>query len=202
MHSIQIGDQIVKYPSSISEMTERQFKAFAGLIFRYQTKEVSFVEFSVKLTYSLMNMKRTTDPNQHEQASKIIENINAISKLNEDFFYEEEKKGKKYNVIKLDFVKNLIPKIKVGNQWYYGPSDALTNTEFGEYVTALNAYLDFSQTGDIADLDLLVSALYRPQTKNKMHSFGDQRIAFDKNLVPFYRSQMASVSVEKKYAIY
>lgn len=204
MHSIQIGNKITRsYPSEIAEMNPQQFEAFAGLVFKYQAQQISYLDFSIKLTYELLGMERSIDVNKHPDSDTIAENINLISKLNEDFFTTKNEKGKFFKVIKTDFVKNLIPKIKVGKKWYYGPSEALTNTEFGEYVTALNAYVDFSNTGEEADLDTLVGALYRPKRKKgKIYNLRDQRIDFDKNAVPYYSKKVTKIPFSQKYAIY
>lgn len=203
MHSIQIGNITKQYPSSIAEMNSLQFTEFSGLVYKYQTKQIHYYEFMVNLVYALLDMQRRVDVNKHPEIDQITENINAIAKLNEDFFRTKIEKGKSFKIIKTDFVKNLLPKVNVGKEMYYGPSDALVNTEFGEYVTALNAYIDYSQSGEVSDLDTLVGTLYRPERKKgKTSRLQDRRIEFDKNSVSYYAEKVSIIPFEEKYAIY
>lgn len=204
MHKIQIGNEIFKeYPAAIDEMNPEQFTAFASLVFMYQAQQISFSEFSVKLTYELLGIKRRIDINEHPDADIIAENINKITKLNDAFFQDKVVSNKSVKVLRLDFVKNLSPKIKRLNQWYYGPGDALTNTEFGEYVSALNAYLDFSRNGKEEDLDWMVASLYRPECKSrKKQHLEDTRVPFDKHKVQYLALQLKLIPLAEKYAIY
>lgn len=201
MLSIDINSKISRdYPESIAEMTSDQFVNFADLVFMYQSKQISYQEFSVRLTYTLLNMERTVKKTNKSRLSEVSECINYIAKNNDAFFEEKHKEGKTYKVIALNFVSNLIPKIKVGDQWYYGPSDALTNTEFGEYVSALNFYIDFSKSNKVEDLDLLVGVLYRPENESK--SLNDKRTPFNKELISYYAKEVSTIPFAEKYAIY
>ncbi|MBE7649162.1 hypothetical protein [Tenacibaculum finnmarkense] len=204
MHKIQIGTEIIRdYPSEISEMTPEQFTAFAGLVFLYQSKEISFVEFSKLLTYEMLNIKRRVDINNHPDDDKIIENILKISKLNNAFFDEKIHENKPVKVIKLDFVNNLIPKIPTTSGDLLGPKEALIDTQFGEYVIALNAYLDFSKTGQEADLNWLVASLYRKECKiRKKHHLEDVRTPFDKHKIAYTANLLKDVPFAYKYAVY
>ncbi|WP_271407267.1 hypothetical protein [Tenacibaculum soleae] len=204
MHKIEIGTEIVKqYPATIDEMTSKQFVEFSALVFMYQSQQISFSEFSIKLTYQLLNMKRRVNISNHPDANIIAENINSLSKLNEAFFEKKIINKKSVKVIRLDFVRNLIPKVNINTQWYYGPGDALTNTEFGEYVSALNAYLDFSKTGKEEDLDWMIASLYRPECKlRKKHNLEDTRISFEKHRVQHLAAVLTKIPFAQKYAIY
>jgi hypothetical protein len=146
-------------------------------------------------------MDHTVKLDTFKNGDKIAENVNLISKLNDDFFTDKTEKGKHFKVINLHFINNLIPKIKVGKGYYYGPSDAITNTEFGEYVAALNAYSDFSNSSDLEDLNNLVSVLYRPGHKDKTN-LNDRRIPFDKAKTAYYSKQIENIDFKYKYAIY
>lgn len=199
MHSIQIGKITRQYPSQISEMTTEQYITFSGLVLQYQTHQLSWLDFSKELSYALLNMKRRVNIKTHTQAEKITYNLNQIYKLNEYFF--TEKKGNK--VIKTDFVNNLIPKIKVGKEWYYGPNEALVNTVFGEYTIALNYFNDFSLHGDEKDLDSMIATIYRPINRmRKKLQYDDIREPFDKDAINRYRNKIKKIPSDIKYGIY
>lgn len=204
MHNIQVGNILeLQYPESISEMTIDQYLDFTKLVYKFKEQSMSYTDFSIELVYKLLGLKRTIDIEKHKDADKVIENIDKISELNESFFNTKNEDGKVYKSLKHDFVNNLVPKIKVGRKFYYGPSDALINTEFGEYVTALNAYVDYSKSGDVNDLNILVGTLYRPKKRwNSRKYILDSRIPFDKEMVPYYAKKLQNVSFEYKYAIY
>lgn len=204
MLNIPINTKITRqYPETIAEMTTIQFVEFAGLVFMYQSKKITYQEFTIRLTYKLLDMERTVKRTDTERMLEVSECINFISKNNDSFFEEKSEAGKKIKVIDLSFVKNLIPKIKIAKQWYYGPADALANTEFGEYVSALNAYLDFSRNGKEEDLNWMIASLYRPECENrKKHHLEDVRVPFDKHKVQYFANQLKELPFAEKYAIY
>ena len=148
-------------------------------------------------------MDRVVNISKHPNASLISENVNKISKLNNQFFEDRVIRDKSVKVIKLDFVKNLLPKIKINKTYYLGPADALFNTEFGEYVSALNSYLDYSKSGKEEDLDRLIASLYRPESKSrKKQKLQNTRVVFNSQKVQYFANQIKNLPFAEKYAIY
>lgn len=96
--------------------------------------------------------------------------------------------------------KNLLPEYK----GFYGPADSLSNLLVKEYIYAESYYLAYKEQGSLLDLDNLVAVIYRPGKEHydyQLNPDGDQRIAFNENLIGHYGSQLHHWSLEVKQAI-
>ncbi|UOB16576.1 hypothetical protein [Abyssalbus ytuae] len=209
MHSIEIADkkQTLYYPENGYEFTKNQFLAFSGLVFQFMGGTISFTRLKVKLTYAFLNMARTANTDKDENIP-VVENIMRISELNESFFNETRIKGKIHKQVDMVFFNQLLPVIKIGFKKYYGPSSALTNTVYGEYIQALTAFNDYSRTGEQHYLDTLIATLYRPKKWfNRIRKYlsnysSDARRKFNPSLSPLYAKKIAKLPLSEKWAIY
>ncbi len=203
MHTIEIGHKITKYyPECIEEMTSQQYIEFVRLVILYQANQLTYTAFSLRLTYMFLDMERRININEHKNVDKILDNLQQLTALNNAFFEEQSSEnGKVVKVLNTDFIKNPLPEFKHLN--IKGPDDALVNTTFGEYVSALNAYIDYSNSGEESDLNVLVASLYRPicKQRQKQH-LDDIREPFHKDRINYYITKIKDLDFEYKYGIY
>lgn len=209
MHNIEVEHKNIKleYPETGFEFNKNQFLAFAGNVFEFMAGKITYEHLKVKLTYAFLNMKRTANVDKPENAP-VIENVLRLSRLNDAYFKDLQENKKTYKVIDMVFFNQLISSISIKGKMFYGPSSALTNTTYGEYIQALTAFNDYSKTGEIHFLDTLIATIYRP--KQWFHGlrkyFGsytaDPRRKFNSNLTQHYIKQVSKLGIDVKYAIY
>ena len=88
--------------------------------------------------------------------------------------------------------RQLLPKVRVGLRYFYGPSDAFNNGGFGEVITAFTQLTNYKESSDPAEqrrlLCELMATLYRPRRWwwplvklfPQLHT-GDCRVPFNEN---------------------
>lgn len=209
MHTIEIvgTDITLEYPSNASEFDKEQFLALSRLMLLYNSNQITFEQFKVRLTYSFLNMARTVDTSLDENMP-VVENVMRISRLADDFFNEETTEKGVVKVLKMGFYQQLLPTIKVGSRTFHGPNTALFNTVYGEYLQALSAFVDYSKSGEEEYLDKMIATLYRPaksfpwarKWSDKYSS--DPRRTFNAELTEHYVKTLKLLSPEIKNAIY
>lgn len=208
MHKIEITEtgKVLEYPENGKEFTRDQFLGFVDLLVMYQGGVISFNELKVRLVYLLLNMKRVIDVSKSKN-TLVLENINLIAKLNDGFFSLSGNSSNKI-VINMDFIINLLPSVYVGRNVYYGPSDALFNTVYGEYIQLTTHLNDFSNSRDESSLDSMIATIYRPKKRNYnkikgLSSFdGDIRMVFNPSLTDYYKKDLKKLPYNTKYAIF
>ena len=189
MHLIEIPERELKFsvPEDLSECNVEQYINLSGLMYKYQNG-LSLHEFLIQATYYLLNLEKKESDDEEIELHK-HSNINQVSELFLSFFEEVAFEDKKALQIKLYFMHNPIPSFKGALKNYYGPSDNMQNTTFGEYVDALDPYEDFHETKDIKYLYRLLAIFYRPKRADylsvkKLFSFsGDKRERYNPNQV-------------------
>ncbi len=190
MHKIKFGKIELDFPESISEMTEPQFRYFSFLEMNRQLGKLTMEELEVLFVYFAMNMLRASE------TPLVVENVTNLRKLVQPYFTTQTVKGKKYTILDLNFVSNLIPVIEIKGTKLYGPDAALQDCSYEQvFVHGQNALLDFSNDRDEGYLDQLVAVLYRPMHKGKRVKFNaetyEERLELVKQLQP-----------EIKFAVY
>lgn len=209
MHNIEIieANLVLNFPENAQELNREQLIAFSRWLLLYQNGTINYDEFRVKLVYDFLNLKRTVDVNT-DNGQLVTSNINLISQLVDSFFTDKRENAKVVKMLNMDFLHQKLPKIKTKNGWFYGPSDALFNTVYGEYLQLMTYFNAFSKDGDIKDLDAMIATIYRPkkrdfETQKLQPDFdGDIRQKFNSNLTESYVDELSNVSYEIKYAIY
>ncbi|WP_395058215.1 hypothetical protein [Flavobacterium sp.] len=157
MHIIEFPElKLTKYlPTDLSECDSRQYIEMSALIFYFQTGIVDYEQFKVHALYKLLEMKAVRKGIvDNEKYSRIYQ----YSELLDTFFEENEEKEK---VIKQYYIHNPVPKFRGAFRQFYGPSDDFDNIKFGEYVDALEAFINFKQTGELIYLSSLLAVMYR-----------------------------------------
>lgn len=154
MHVIKIPEKkIVKYlPEDLSECDSVQYIEICYLILLYQSGKINYEDFRVHALYKLLEMKPVNiglfDENKYSR-------IYQLSELIDSFFEPGEEK-----VIKQYYIKNPIPSTLINLTKYFGPENEEDFT-FGEYMDTLEAFLDFSETGEVEFLTKMFAINYR-----------------------------------------
>jgi hypothetical protein len=90
-------------------------------------------------------------------------------------------------------------------QHFYGPREAFRTLRFDEFIFADSYYLRYLQTQDVAQLDLFVAVLYRPERRpyrpEAVDYPGDRRQDFNEHLVPARARQLARLPLATKQAV-
>lgn len=209
MHTIEIPEKnlMLQFPESATEFTAPQLLAFAELVLGYQTNSIDYRTLKTHMVYRFLNLSRTADLTKDENA-QIAENIYIISQLIDGYFTTGRQHGKEVTQIKMDFYVQLLPHISVGNQKFYGPTDALFNTVYGEYLQLTTLLHDFTESGDEAVLNQLIATIYRPKKQNfdeikHLPDFdGDIRTKFNPHQTESYADTLAKLPYTTKYAIF
>jgi hypothetical protein len=190
MHKIQFGTITRDFPESISEMTESQFRYFSFLEMNRQTGKLTMEELEVLFVYFAMGMLRASD------TPLVIENVTNLRKLVQPYFTTQTLKGKKYTILDLNFVSNLIPVIEIDGTKLYGPAEALQDCSYEQvFVHAQNALLDFSNDREETYLDQLTAVLYRPKKNGKREKFNSETYEAQLELIK-------KLQPEIKFAVY
>ncbi len=146
-------------PADLSECDPLQYIEMSKLIFQYQFEAMSYHELQITAFYRLLNMK-AVNKNRYDEEKAC--NIYQYSQLIDTFFEVDSATDQK--VIKQFYIHNPIPKFRGGLRNYYGPADEFNNVTFGEYLDALEAFIDFNDTGETEYLFKLLAILYRKRT--------------------------------------
>ncbi len=106
--------------------------------------------------------------------------IDMIMPLN--FLFKEE--GKTV-MINSRLRKQLIPFFYLHQIQYCGPDDGLTNISFAEWIECEKHYINYAKSKNMAELNSLIAAIYRPMADLKSRSEDDIRIPFhEKSIFP------------------
>ncbi|UOY07710.1 hypothetical protein L0P88_03965 [Muricauda sp. SCSIO 64092] len=209
MHKIEfIGSKLeLEFPESGLEFNANQFLSFSRLAILMNAKIISFAQFKTRLVYEFLNLKRTVKK-KSDHHMPVVENVLKISKLANKYFEAEKKGNETIQVIKMDFYRQLLPKISVNGHVFHGPSDALFNTVYGEFLQLHSLFNDYSSTGDEHVLDRMIATIYRPKKiayglrKLLPNYKSDIRKKFNPELTDFYAKKLNGLSPEVKHAIY
>lgn len=205
MHSIEIPEikKTLYMPSDLSECDARQYIEMCGLIYQYQTGLLSYEDLRVHAVYKLLNLKRKQNPNEAVEEEK-MDNILSISLLVDNFFIRN---GEQL-IINQNYINNPVKSFAPAFKRFYGPTDGFQNLKFGEYVTALRLFLEFSANPDYNLLLEIAATLYRP--KKSFHFIrralpkhdGDCRVPFNPVFTDDYIKSMKYAPVGFVYGVY
>lgn len=211
MHKIEFtgSDIVLEYPESGLEFNAQQFVDFSGLVANYQSGTVDYHTFCIALTYKLLGLTVSAKIDDDQDSYRISENLNTLSSFADAFFTTSTNVSSDiFKVIAPLHYRQLLPIVRVGLYRFYGPSDALTNTVYGEYCQLLNALHDYHDSGLIKDLDTVIATIYRPRKLgNALRKWSpgydaDPRRAFNPNLTQEYVRTLKRLPYDVKYAIY
>ena len=176
-----------EFPTSIEEFTPKQFLKWVSLLLRFENGSITYND--LKTEFATFLVKRKSNSKQAYFASQIYR---LTERLN--FLFEEKEKKDKIELHPATTIKNLIPKIRM----YYGPSDALQNITFLEYIHAYQYYQEFILDKDERKLDLLIATLYRP----KHYFFFGERAKYNSDKTERRSKIFAKLSLETKFGVF
>ncbi|WP_416440492.1 hypothetical protein ACH3O9_11380 [Leeuwenhoekiella sp. A16] len=192
MHSIEIPYNKIKldFPGNIAECTTSEYIDFARLNYDYSLGEINFQELKVQLLYKLLNLKRKADMSKKSNAV-VAENIFRIGELLNSFYKTTRQDGKTFKEVDLSCITNKIRFFNHGDELVYGPTAALANTVFAQYLAANDSFHDYTATRQEEYLDLLVAQLYWPKGKK-----------YDPEAIESRAELMSNVDTGIKYGTY
>lgn len=142
-------------PSCLAECNQQEYEAAATSLMAYYSGEVLYEDFKVRLTAKLINYQFSSKkPNEDALANLVY-----ISQIIDDFF--EETDGNKS--VKLDFIDQKIPVIKIGFKRFYGPGDAFDKLTYGQYADASRIFQEYNRDKSKELLYVLLAMLYVPK---------------------------------------
>lgn len=209
MHKIEIINTNIELnlPETAHEFSKSQLLSFSKYVFLYNQGLITFNELKVRLVYDFLNIKRTANLSDQKNED-ILDSINQIAALTENYFYDQVVEGQAKKVIKMDFYMQKLPFIEVNGQSFYGPTDALFNTKYGEYLQLTILLKDYHDSNNPDLLDRLIATIYRPKkanynkVKDATNFDGDIREVFNKNHTENYSKILKELPFNIKYAIY
>ncbi|WP_304015846.1 hypothetical protein [Nonlabens dokdonensis] len=143
-------------PQSLEDCDREQARAACFLFAAYNDGFLSYVDMRQALLYQLLGLNMTMDHNQ-EGYEDVITNIALLSERMDGFFdFLDDGKA----VIKANFKDNPFLWLRPSIVKYHGPIDQFDNISFGQYLDALEAFIDFSQTGEESYLNTLIAICY------------------------------------------
>lgn len=158
MRHIEIPD--LKYlsynvPETLAECSTSEYLALSYLVMQYLSGSINYEEFRIHAICILLNIEVSI---KFQTDEEILANIYNLSELCSSYFEDTPDGSKK---IILDFLQIKIPSVKTSFSKYYAPNDSLFEITFGEYADASRLLDDFNASGDVFNLYLLASVLYR-----------------------------------------
>ena len=197
MHTVEIENKpTITFPEHLGEYTNAQYQHFCQLLAQKNIGIIDYDEFATQLVYKLMDMEHSKRKLTAEELEIRNENIYRLTLLIDGLFTEKTIDNKLYKTLVLSFVDNKIPQFTHNNVVYHGPDDALLNISFDEFLAAINSYNSYNKTQDVADLNQLVAALYRPKKTKTKHNLltnydGDVRQEFYQTNVTLRAQELA-----------
>lgn len=182
-HIIEIPERdIRKYiPKELAYCNPQEFIDVARLLFDWQSGTISYPEFRVQAIYLLLNLKKGKRAINEIDLQNAFSNIERISYLMDSFFTDTEKNDKR---IKLNIIANPVPKISPISETIKGPKPRLTDTTFGQYEDASNAYQMFYRSQDVKYLWQLFAVYYQnPKTYKSENT--EKKVSYFKKYIDF-----------------
>lgn len=188
MDLIEIPEKKIKVylPRELSECDTRQYIEMSKLIFGFQIGKISYEHFRIDALYKLLNMKSIRNKNSDKYKTSTIYLLSERI----DSFFETNTDGQR--VIKQYYLNNPIPFFRANFRQFYGPKNEFDDVTFGEYVDALESFIDFNQTGEFKYLYRLAAILYRKKNlfRRKKHTYRSSNL---ENRAKLFRHQPVGI---------
>lgn len=177
-------------PTSWNELTRHQLLAFTKYALKAEDAllgKMWFVVALLQVRWWQVKKQIALYLADHSQVNDILAHAN--------FLYEDNA-----------LTKQLIPSVRVGMLWFYGPADRLKNITIAEFIFAHAYWVKHKkdQTDEEA-LNMMIATLYRPAKPKKQrkgpHYDGDIRQQFNQYLVEERAAKVAKLPRHVKDAI-
>lgn len=165
-HIIEIPEiGFTKYlPKELQYCNNEEFLSVAGLLYKWQCGVITYEDFRIQATYVLLNLKKGKRKVNSLKLDEALSNVHRISVLLDSFFNATETNDKR---IKLNVIDNPVTSIRPIIARITGPKARLSNTTFGQYEDANNAYQMYYRTQDEKHLWQLFFIYYQGATYKK-----------------------------------
>ncbi|WP_303181737.1 hypothetical protein [uncultured Butyricimonas sp.] len=204
MNMIEIpeaGKKVV-YPASWGECNRSQIRFIFRQALQLIGGNIGMTEFKIRVLYFLAGMKREK---RHERKERMLTGeqlarkyLNVVMAADTIDFMFREQKGQQ--LFEYNRVGNVIPVIRGGMKRVYGPSEALFNITFGEYMVAFDFFRHYVEHKDENSLNKLCAVLYRPKRRGKIDN--DIRVEFNANESVRRAKWWRRVSLVDRFIIY
>ena len=210
MHHIEIPDidYIADIPSDISELNREQFLDFISYYIRYASGEITYDHFRTGLVNCFIHFRAPLRKIPQGEKENVLAQVYRLSELMDSFTSLDDSEGVRTRRVNIHFIKNMIPTIRTKEVILYGPSDALTDLSFIEFIDAHNLFIEYLGSQDEEILNKLVATLYRPEKENfekekQDPSFdGQRRIKYNPNSIEQWLPIVREKSLLVKYGIF
>ncbi|MEI7983797.1 MAG: hypothetical protein WCI71_19265, partial [Bacteroidota bacterium] len=185
MNQVEIDGKSYFLPSNWNELSTRQL-LFVSRLFQGQ---FTHAEFELRALFEFLSIK-----------PKVIKRIDP-----EDAYFLSESLD--FLIKELSLTRNLLPAISTWRRKQIGPSDAMMNCTFGEFIMA-NSLLDsYSKTKEQKYLDEMVAVLYRPKKwqwfiRKSFTDNEDSRKRFVNRTLKKRTRSIAGVDYHLKYSVF
>ncbi|MEI6577773.1 MAG: hypothetical protein WCO63_16490 [Bacteroidota bacterium] len=210
MHHIEIPaiNYVADIPSNISELSKEQFLDFISYYVRYTAGEITYDHFRIGLVNVFIKFREPIKKIPPDQRENTLAQVYRLSELMDSFTSLAVVDGIEKRVVNVHFIKNMIPVIRTSEVVLYGPSDALTDLSFIEFIDAHNLFLEYVETREEETLNKLIATLYRPERKDYQEALqspffdGQRREKYNPNTVEQWLPVVRSKSLLIKYCIF
>lgn len=176
-------NEYLYFAEELAECDGDQFLDFAKLLYWLNFGIISYESFRTLAVYA--NLRMAWDKKEYQTPGFIPEddmqkweNVFKLESFIDNFFdKEKDAEGVEQTHLKLNFIKNHNPVYKLVKT-YHGPEDAFENVTFGQYMDALDEFIEFTNSGDFKALRKLFAILYLPKgekynkTKSRLRAAG------------------------------
>lgn len=165
---IPFNGKRVEYAASWEEIPCRHAPYIGKCLYWLESQEISVDEFRKLVVDKLIHRVNSAFLPHGQRAMNIWHNESLLADTVNFFFKVTEEKTddgqdrETWEVIP-NFVKNLIPVVRMGHRKYYGPGDFLTDMSFGEFKDVSLCTQKWMETRDTEWLDRLTAISYRPR---------------------------------------
>lgn len=180
----------IDFPTELEEFTPKQALKWIELLLKFESGEINHHDLKTELATYLVRRKF----NKKEAQEAFI--ATQIFRLTEhlDYLFEEKEREDKIELHPATTIKNLLPRIK----WLYGPSEALQDLSFIEYIHAYQYYREFLVNQDESKLNELAAVLYR---RKQFFVFG-KRVKYNADKTERRSKRFSEMHPKYKYAAF
>jgi hypothetical protein len=210
MTEIKFNEDVFLIPSIWNQLSREQLMKIASL----SLQSINHVDFKLKLFLFIAGLKVAITPEIEEVDETLFLFRKSKSKqylLSSDdilgvcdslnFLFDiEQVNGKKQYFLNSKLTKNIIGPIRVANELWFGPADALTNLKTDEYIRAEHSIFQYHKTQDEFYLNKLIACLWRPAAA--VPASDDIRVKFDDGIVNASAILASNIAPEIKQGIY
>lgn len=160
------------FPEELSECTEREYVDICRLLYANQMGNITTEQFYTLAVYVLLNLKPSKRTLKDDDQDAKWHNIARLSEFVESFF-DVDAEGKTH--LKLNFLHNPIPNVRVWFNQYRAPKYAFEGIKFGQWLDGFELMHDFFDHPQTITLQKLFAVFYLKRGELHHESFIEKR---------------------------